>query len=83
MGSLSQYLDSILDPEIRLGSLALTFGMVTKAQLHEALSIQPHEIACGKMARQLELILLSKGFLDEPQLVLLVQKQQELRHQRS
>src|SRR5579862_2223015 len=79
MGSLSQYLEPVLDPQIRLGSLALTFGLVTPAQLQEALSIQAQEASSGKLARQLGLILLSKGFLDELQLVMLVRKQQELR----
>jgi hypothetical protein len=55
---------------------------VTPAQLHEALAIQAQETAIGKLTQQLGLILLAKGFLDEPQWVKLVLKQQELRGHR-
>jgi hypothetical protein len=65
--------------DIRIGSLALKANLVTPEQIREALSIQAQEAVKGKLARQIGLILVSKGHLTELQLSGLLQKQEELR----
>ena len=65
--------------ELRLGTLALRFRMVTPQQLHVALSLQAQEVAAGKLPRQLGLILLAAGTITEAQLDILLSHQQTFR----
>lgn len=67
------------DRDIRIGSLALRFGMVTPEQLREALSQQAREATEGRLPRQLGLILHNMGVLSEQQLMHLLAEQQRLR----
>jgi hypothetical protein len=67
----------------RLGSLAVRLGLITSAQLQTALAEQARSIAEGKLPRQIGLILLSKGVLDETQLDRLVRQQEEERKAQS
>jgi hypothetical protein len=67
------------DRDIRLGSLALKKGLVSAAQLREALAEQAREATQGKMPRQLGLILLGMNAITEPQLMALLAEQQKLK----
>ncbi len=77
-GPMSEHPDSD-DRDIRIGSLALRANLVTPEQIREALSIQAKEAVNGKMARQIGLILVSRGHLTELQLSGLLQQQESLR----
>jgi len=63
----------------RLGTLAVSFGMVSPQQLQVALSLQAQEAARGKLPRQLGLILLAGGMITEAQLDTLLDHQQTFR----
>jgi hypothetical protein len=65
--------------DIRIGSLALRANLVSPEQIREALAIQAREAVAGKMARQIGLILVSKGYLTSEQLSNLLQQQGSLR----
>jgi hypothetical protein len=67
------------DADIRIGSLALKAGWVTQKQLMEALSIQADEALQGKLARQVGLIFVSRGWISADQLGDLLKRQDELR----
>jgi arginine repressor len=72
-------MDGADDRDIRIGSLALKAGLVTQKQLMEALSTQAEEALQGKLARQVGLIFISKGWITADQLGGLLQRQDELR----
>ena len=71
--------DVPIEPDIRLGSLALKAGVITPEQLREALGAQAREATDGKLPRQIGIILLTKGYLSPEQLSKLLQDQQSLR----
>lgn len=71
--------DAPVEPDIRLGSLALKAGVITPEQLREALGAQAREATDGKLPRQIGIILLTKGYLTPEQLSKLLQDQQSLR----
>ncbi|MBV8880103.1 MAG: hypothetical protein JO332_09085 [Planctomycetaceae bacterium] len=77
--SAAEELHAEADPELRLGSLALRAGMITEEALHRALSTQAREAIGGKLPRQLGLILLADGVLNETQLDFLIRQQQTFR----
>jgi hypothetical protein len=72
-------MDGETDRDIRIGSLALKAGLVSQKQVIEALSIQAEEALQGKLARQVGLIFISKGWISADQLGGLLQQQDELR----
>jgi len=74
--------DIPIEPDIRLGSLALKAGAITPEQLREALGAQAREATDGKLPRQIGIILLTKGYLSPEQLSKLLQDQQVLRRPR-
>ncbi len=74
--------DVTLEPDIRLGSLALKAGVITPEQLREALGAQAREAINGKLPRQIGIILMAKGHLTPEQLSRLLQDQQVLRRPR-
>jgi hypothetical protein len=71
-----------LDKELLLGSLALEAKLVTPEQLRLALGDQARDLAQGRAPRQLGIILLVRGWLDEEQLMELLRVQAERRARR-
>ena len=71
-----------LDKELLLGSLALETRLITPEQLRMALGDQARDLSLGRAPRQLGIILLGRGWLDEDQLVGLLRLQAERRAQR-
>ncbi|HEV3026740.1 MAG TPA: hypothetical protein VG457_04165 [Planctomycetota bacterium] len=76
---MTEDLDTAHDSGLRLGSLALRSGMVSAQQLQSALATQAREAWEGKLPRQLGLMLLSEGMVNEAQLEFLLLQQQPLR----
>jgi len=64
-------------PVLRLGELALRAGLISEPQLNRALAQQQQEAKQGRLPRQLGLILLSFGFLDETDLIKLLSEQEK------
>ncbi len=71
-----------IDKELLLGSLALEAKLITQEQLRMALGDQSRDLSLGRAPRQLGIILLARGFLDEDQLMGLLRVQAERRAQR-
>lgn len=63
------------EKELLIGNLALKAGLVTLEQLRTALAEQGRDAVQGRAPRQLGLIFLSKGWLNEAQLMGLLQEQ--------
>ncbi len=70
------------DKELLLGSLALEAKMITPEQLRLALGDQARDLDQGRAPRQLGIILLARGWLDEDQLIGLLREQAERRARR-
>jgi hypothetical protein len=70
-----------LDKELLLGTLALGAKLVTPEQLRVALGDQARDLDQGRAPRQLGVILLARGWLDEDQLLALLHTQAERRAQ--
>ena len=64
-------------PVLRLGELAVRAGLLSEPQLNRALAQQQQEAKQGRLPRQLGLILLSFGFLDETDLIKLLSEQEK------
>jgi hypothetical protein len=71
-----------IDKELLLGSLALEAKLITQEQLRVALGDQARDLSLNRAPRQLGIILLARGFLDEDQLMGLLRLQAERRAQR-
>jgi hypothetical protein len=71
-----------LDKELLLGSLALEGRLITPDQLRVALGDQARDLDQGRAPRQLGVILLARGWLDEDQLLGLLREQAERRARR-
>jgi hypothetical protein len=67
------------EKELLLGSLALEAKLITPEQLRLALGDQSRDIDQGRAPRQLGIILLARGWLDEDQLIGLLRVQAERR----
>ncbi|HZE96852.1 MAG TPA: hypothetical protein VE981_07490 [Planctomycetota bacterium] len=72
--------ETLRDLESRLGALALRAGMVTPDELQRAVAIQNREKIEGKLPRQLGLILLADGVVDELEISYLLCHQHTSRH---
>jgi len=70
------------DKDLLLGSLALVAKMITPEQLRLALGDQARDLDQGRAPRQLGIILLARGWLDEDQLIGLLREQAERRARR-
>jgi hypothetical protein len=71
-----------LDKELLLGSLALEAKLITPEQLRIALGDQARDLSLARAPRQLGIILLARGWLDEDQLLGLLREQAERRARR-
>ena len=70
------------DKELLLGNLALEAKLITQEQLRVALSEQSRDLDLGRAPRQIGIILLARGWVDEDQLVALLREQSERRARR-
>lgn len=66
-------------PVLRLGELAVRAGFLSETELQQALAEQQREAKTGRLPRQLGLILLSLGLLDEGDLIKLLSEQEKQR----
>jgi len=71
-----------IDKELLLGSLALEAKLITQEQLRVALGDQARDLSLNRAPRQLGIILLARGWLDEDQLMGLLRVQAERLAQR-
>lgn len=64
------------DTGLRLGCLAVRYGMITQRELQQALATQAREAVHSRPPRRLGIILLSAGLISEHDLGVLLRHQQ-------